>query len=182
MSIFTNHPEECMVYCCCHLCIRDVPMTVPWPPKPGWPEQLLIMEALWISTMSTTKMNFSTTGSPQIGSRLILVSHLSPVLCFWAAGGSFQLNFHVACCTTACSNTAWWRSGYRLHGTTPSFGCRPETGNSQDGDFVRIVNYDAPFIYRILKCLLPQNNSFFIATASVVKDAADDPDCQGLRE
>ena len=30
MSIFTNHPEECMAYCCCHLCIRDVPMTVPW--------------------------------------------------------------------------------------------------------------------------------------------------------
>ena len=35
---------------------------------------------------------------------------------------------------------------------------------------------------RILKSLLPQNNTFFIATASVVKDAADDPDCQGLRE
>ena len=35
---------------------------------------------------------------------------------------------------------------------------------------------------RILKCLLSQNNTFFKATASVVKDAADDPDCQGLRE
>ena len=37
-------------------------------------------------------------------------------------------------------------------------------------------------IHRILKSLLPQNNTFFITTASVVKDAADDPDCQGLRE
>ena len=37
-------------------------------------------------------------------------------------------------------------------------------------------------IHRILKSLLPQNNTFFIATASVVKDAADNPDCQGLRE
>ena len=37
-------------------------------------------------------------------------------------------------------------------------------------------------IHRFLKSLLPQNNTFFIATASVVKDAADDPDCQGLRE
>ena len=37
-------------------------------------------------------------------------------------------------------------------------------------------------IHRILKSLLPQNNTFFIATASIVKDAEDDPDCQGLRE
>ena len=37
-------------------------------------------------------------------------------------------------------------------------------------------------ILRILKTLLPQNNTFFMATASVVKDAADDPDCQGSRE
>ena len=37
-------------------------------------------------------------------------------------------------------------------------------------------------IHRILKSLLPQNNTYFIATASVVKDAADDLDCQGLRE
>ena len=29
---------------------------------------------------------------------------------------------------------------------------------------------------------IAQNNTFFIATPSVVKDAADDPDCQGLRE
>ena len=43
-------------------------------------------------------------------------------------------------------------------------------------------HYDAPFIYRILKSLLPQNNTFFIATASVVKDAVDTPNCQGLRE
>ena len=42
--------------------------------------------------------------------------------------------------------------------------------------------YDALFIYRILKSLLPQNNTFFIATASVVKDAVDNPDCQGYRE
>ena len=28
--------------------------------------------------------------------------------------------------------------------------------------------YDAPLIHRILKSLLPQNNTFFIATASVV--------------
>ena len=38
------------------------------------------------------------------------------------------------------------------------------------------------FHYRILKSLLPQNNTFFIATASVVKDAVDSPDCQGFRE
>ena len=37
-------------------------------------------------------------------------------------------------------------------------------------------------IHRILKSFLPQNNTFFIATASVVKDAADDSDCPGLRE
>ena len=37
-------------------------------------------------------------------------------------------------------------------------------------------------IHRILKSLLPQNNTFFIATLSVVKDAADDPDCQELKE
>ena len=43
-------------------------------------------------------------------------------------------------------------------------------------------HYDALFIYRILKSLLPQNNTFFIATASVVKDAVDSPDCQGFRE
>ena len=43
-------------------------------------------------------------------------------------------------------------------------------------------HYDAPFIYRILKSLLSQNNTYFIATASVVKDAVDTPNCQGLRE
>ena len=43
-------------------------------------------------------------------------------------------------------------------------------------------HYDAPFIYRILKSLLPQNNTFFIATASVVKDALDTTDCERLRE
>ena len=43
-------------------------------------------------------------------------------------------------------------------------------------------HYDAPLIHRILKPLLPHNKTFFIATASVVKDAADNPDCQGLRE
>ena len=43
-------------------------------------------------------------------------------------------------------------------------------------------HYDAPFIYRILKSLLPQNNTFFIATASVVKDALDTTDYEGLRE
>ena len=43
-------------------------------------------------------------------------------------------------------------------------------------------HYDARLIHRIMKSLLPQNNTFFIATASVVKDAADNPDCQGLRE
>ena len=37
-------------------------------------------------------------------------------------------------------------------------------------------HYDAPFIYRILKSLLPRNNTFFIATASVVKDALDTTD------
>ena len=35
---------------------------------------------------------------------------------------------------------------------------------------------------RILNTLLPQNNTFFIATAGVVKDTADNPDCQGLRK
>ena len=43
-------------------------------------------------------------------------------------------------------------------------------------------HYDAPFIYRILKSLFPQNNTFFIATASVVKDALDTTDCERLRE
>ena len=43
-------------------------------------------------------------------------------------------------------------------------------------------HYDAPFIYRILKSLLPQNNTFFIATTSVVKDALDTNDCERLRE
>ena len=43
-------------------------------------------------------------------------------------------------------------------------------------------HYDTLFIYRILKSLLPQNNTFFIATASVVKVAVDSPDCQGFRE
>ena len=47
---------------------------------------------------------------------------------------------------------------------------------------VRDHHYDARLIHRILKSLLPQTNTFFIATASVVKDAADNPDCQGLRE
>ena len=42
--------------------------------------------------------------------------------------------------------------------------------------------YDASFIYPNLKYLLPQNNTFFIATMSVVKDAVDTRDCQGLRE
>ena len=45
----------------------------------------------------------------------------------------------------------------------------------------RVHHYDRSLIHRILKSLLPQNNTFFIATASVVKDAADDPDCQRLR-
>ena len=46
----------------------------------------------------------------------------------------------------------------------------------------RVHHYDESLIYRTLKSLLPRNNTFFIATASVVKNAADDPDCQGLRE
>ena len=52
------------------------------------------------------------------------------------------------------------------------------TGSRESRDH----HYDDPLIHRILKSLLPQNNTFFIATASVVKDAADSPDCQGLRE
>ena len=52
------------------------------------------------------------------------------------------------------------------------------TGSRESHDH----HYDARLIHRILKSLLPQNNTFFIATASVVKDAADNPDCQGLRE
>ena len=52
------------------------------------------------------------------------------------------------------------------------------TGSRESRDH----HYDARLIHRILKSLLPQNNTFFIATASVVKDAADNPDCQGLRE
>ena len=52
------------------------------------------------------------------------------------------------------------------------------TGSRESRDH----HYDARLIHRILKSLLPQNNRFFIATASVVKDAADNPDCQGLRE
>ena len=46
----------------------------------------------------------------------------------------------------------------------------------------RVHHFDARLIHRILKSLLPQNNTFFIATASVVKDAADNPDCQESRE
>ena len=52
------------------------------------------------------------------------------------------------------------------------------TGSHESRDH----HYDAPLIHWILKSLLPQNNTFFIATASVVKDAADNPDCQALRE
>ena len=52
------------------------------------------------------------------------------------------------------------------------------TGSRESRDH----HYDARLIHRILKSLLPQNNTFFIATASVVKDTADNPDCQGLRE
>ena len=52
------------------------------------------------------------------------------------------------------------------------------TGSCESRDH----HYDARLIHRILKYLLPQNNTFFIATASVVKDTADNPDCQGLRE
>ena len=52
------------------------------------------------------------------------------------------------------------------------------TGSRESRDH----HYDARLIHQILKSLLPQNNTFFIATASVVKDAADNPDCQGLRE
>ena len=52
------------------------------------------------------------------------------------------------------------------------------TGSRESRDH----HYDARLIHRILKSLLPQNNTFFIATAGVVKDAADNPDCQGLRE
>ena len=44
------------------------------------------------------------------------------------------------------------------------------------------VNHVFIIIHRILKSLLPQNNTFFIATVSVVKDAANDPDCQELRQ
>ena len=51
------------------------------------------------------------------------------------------------------------------------------TGSHQSHDH----HYDAPLIHKILKYSLPQKNIFFIATASVVKDAADNPDCQGLR-
>ena len=52
------------------------------------------------------------------------------------------------------------------------------TGSRESRDH----HFDARLIHRILKSLLPQNNTFFIATASVPKDAADNPDCQGLRE
>ena len=48
------------------------------------------------------------------------------------------------------------------------------TGSRESRDH----HYDAPLIHWILKSLLPQNNAFFIGTASVVKDAADNPDCQ----
>ena len=41
-------------------------------------------------------------------------------------------------------------------------------------------HYDVPLIFRVKKSLLPVNNAFIIATAIVVKDAADTPDCQGL--
>ena len=41
-------------------------------------------------------------------------------------------------------------------------------------------HHDAPLIFRVKKSLLPVNNTFFIATVSVVKDAADNPDWQWL--
>ena len=52
------------------------------------------------------------------------------------------------------------------------------TGSRESRDH----HHDAPLLHRVLKSLLPQNNTFFIATANVVKDAANDPDCQGLME
>ena len=52
------------------------------------------------------------------------------------------------------------------------------TGSRESRD----PHYNALLIYWILKFLLPQNNTFLIATVSIVKDAAVDPDCQRLRE
>ena len=42
--------------------------------------------------------------------------------------------------------------------------------------------YDAPLMFQGKKSLLSPNNAFFIGTASVVKRAADTPDCQRLGE
>ena len=52
------------------------------------------------------------------------------------------------------------------------------TGSCESRDH----QYDAPLTYRIMKSLLSQNNTFFIVKGSVVKDTADDPDCQRLGE
>ena len=52
------------------------------------------------------------------------------------------------------------------------------TGSRESRDH----HYDAPLIHWIMKSFLPQNNTFFIAKASAIKDPADNPDCQGLRE
>ena len=41
-------------------------------------------------------------------------------------------------------------------------------------------HYHMPPIFRVKKYSLPVNNAFFIATVIVVKDATDNPDCQGL--
>ena len=52
------------------------------------------------------------------------------------------------------------------------------TGSHESRDH----HYDAPLIHRILNSLLPQNNTFFIVTASVVKDAANQPWLSGIAE
>ena len=46
----------------------------------------------------------------------------------------------------------------------------------------RVHHYDSPSFTEFWNLYCPRTIHFFIATASVVKDAADDPDCQGLRE
>ena len=52
------------------------------------------------------------------------------------------------------------------------------TGSCESRDH----HLDASLIYRILKSLLPQDNTYFIVTASVVRDAVNEPDCQGFIE
>ena len=91
----------------------------------------------------------------------------------------------VACLLEISSGSGIYSDvGQPLAGRLASTAKRPAHGS--DGVYRVVItgsrelrdhHYDAALIYRILKSLLPQNNTLFIATTTVVKDAANDPDC-----